>query len=176
LAAAGCRGDSFTTVDLFGRAAYPPGYGGGLGEVAPIANAPFQVRDLSRSAESGLIGTGLTDENGRYFATVPVTPAVSVTVLGEVRIAGLIDSRHGSVEKSFDGVTAIACQAGTAAVDDGSIDAVDLDQQRIANLEEAAAVVIQESPIDYTNADGSRAAAAKRVRELTNDGEHPIGG
>jgi hypothetical protein len=170
---AACKGDSFTTVDLAGRAAYPPGFRASLGQVAPI-NTQFQVVDLARRAEEQVVAQGQTNSEGEYSVTIPVTTSVAVIVLGEVRVSGLIDPRLGSVGKDFNGTTDIACEAGVTAVTEGAITHSQLDEERIQNLEEGAAVVVQEQAIDYTDSDGSRARAAQRVRELTDDGDHGV--
>lgn len=169
----GCSGDEFSTVILSGQATFPPEFTGRLGEVVPVSNTPFQVIDLARASNANLVATGATDPSGNYAITVPVTTSVAVVVLGEVRVSGLIDPRRGSVSKSFDGITDIACQAGVTALTEGAIDSTQLDEERISNLELAASVVAGQMTVDFSDADGSRTAAAAKVREITEDGDHP---
>ncbi len=167
---AGCSGDDVFFVDLTGRAVFPPEFSGGLGATRGVSDSPFVVLDLARIAPDNVVSSGTTDAEGNYATTIPVTFSAAVVILGEIRVSGLLDTREGSVSKNFDGITDVACQAGVTAINDGSITAFELDDGRIANLEAGAAVVLQQMTVDFTDADGSRTAAANKVREITLDG------
>ena len=176
LTLSGCASDDPRLVSLSGRAVFPTEFRTTLGEITPVSNAPVQVLDLARTPPEE-VATGITDAEGNYQVAVDPTPSVAVIVLGEIRVSGLIDASQGNVQKDFDGVTDVACEAGLTAILDGSITAQELNQGRIDILETAARQVINEGPIDFTNADGSRGAAAVKVREITGDGIRlPTGG
>lgn len=173
-AVSGCQSDTLTTVVLSGRGVYPPEVASGaLGEQEPVANAVFQVLDLTLPADNNIVSVGVTDIDGVYFTRINATPAVAVVMLGVVRVSGLIDSTVTAVTKDFNGVTDIACEAGVTAIYEGAILSFDLDQQRIANLEAGAAVALQQIDVDFTDEDGSRTAAVLLTRQLTDDGAHP---
>ena len=140
--------------------------------MAPAANKEVRVLDLTRGANGDPVAISATDSTGAYAVSIPITPSAAVIVLGDVRVSGLVDTRKGSVTKSFDGVTDIACQSGVTAIGDGSINASDLTEQRIAILEQTAAIVKTQINVDYTDSDKSLTAAANRVRELSDDGDH----
>jgi len=172
LALAGCNGDKVTLTTLSGNATYPPEFRGSLGAVEPVANEEVNVLDLSRGPSADPVAIAATDSNGNYLVSIPSTSAVAVIVLGDVRVSGLIDTRNGSVGKSFNGITDVACQAGVTAIGEGTINAADLTAERIQVLEQTAAIVITQINVDYTDADGSLTAAANRVRVLSDDGDH----
>ena len=67
----GCQSDDFTTVDLAGRAIYPPQLAPTLGEVVPARSVPFQVVDLGRAAGEDVVAPGQTDQNGGDLFSVP---------------------------------------------------------------------------------------------------------
>jgi len=169
---AGCDGDKATLISLNGTAVFPPEFRGALGALVPVSNAPVNVIDLQRGPASDPVAIAATDDKGAYAVNIPLTPSAAVLVLGAVRVSGLVDTRNGSVAKNFDGVTDVACQAGVTAVTEGALNASDLTKERIRILERTAQVVVAESHIDFTDADGSRTAAAARVRALSNDGDH----
>jgi len=87
-----------------------------------------------------------------------------------VRVSGLIPAEHNNEDKSLNGQTDIACEAGVQAVIDGDIVGNELDAQRIENLEAAAARFV--ATTDFTDP-LSVTASANQVRVLTDNGEHP---
>jgi len=172
LALASCDGDKVTLVTLTGKATYPVEFRGALGAVEPVANKEVRVLELARGPAADPVAISATDSAGNFAVSIPPTPSAAVIVLGDVRVSGLIDTRNGSVNKDFNGVTDVACQAGVTAIGDGSINATDLTAERIQILEQTAAIVVKQINIDHTDADGSLTAAANKVRELSDDGDH----
>jgi hypothetical protein len=85
-------------------------------------------------------------------------------------VSGLIPAETNSSDKDLNGQTDIACEAGVQAVADGDINGNDLDADRIANLEDAAARFV--ATTDFTDP-ASVTASATQVRLLTDDGDHP---
>lgn len=168
-----CKGDVVTSIFLTGQATFPPESALSLGEVTPVANTPFQVLDLARASGDELVAAGTTDASGNYAVTIAPSPVVAVVVLGEVRVSGLIDARNGDSQKSFNGITDIACEAGVGAIAAGLVDVPDMTSARIANLEAGAAKVLQEQEIDFSDLEGSVVPAAQRVLELTSNGANP---
>lgn len=163
----GGGGNDDVTIRGVGR--IPDSAGGGV-----AANQNFAAVDLAAIAGPPL-ATGTTDANGAYQATIEDNKRIFV-VINEarnqgngVRVSGLMDPDEQSA-KDFSGVTDIACEAGVTAVSEGALDPDDLDLERIANLEAAAATVA--GGVDFTNA-ASVTAAAAAVRALTNDGANP---
>ncbi len=172
VACVACQSDRLTTIVLSGNAFFPPEFTG-LGEQVPVANTEFAVLDLSLPGDNNVVSVGVTDINGTYFTRINPTPSVAVVVLGAVRVSGLIDSTKAVIQKNFNGVTDVACEAGVTAIADGSILPLELDESRIANLEAGAAIAIQQIAVDFTDDDGSRTAAVNLTRQLTNDGANP---
>lgn len=167
-----CGSDPTSTnaTKLSGRANFPTSLGGG-----PLANTEYQVIDLERPVEDRIVFIGRTDDLGSYAASIRPTSSAAVIVTGisqdtPVPISGLVNPSELEVFKNFEGITTIACFAGVFAIDDGSITAQQLDEQRIRNLELAAADFV-----DTTNFldQNSINAAANMVRQITNDGAHP---
>ena len=173
---ASCNSDKSVTVVLSGKATFPSEVSGPLGAV-PVSNASFSVLNLDGGTPNP-VAFGATDSGGNFAATVSAANVVAIVIqspppggaLGSVRVSGLIDSRNGSVAKNFDGVTDIACEAGVTSIVDGSVAAFRMDESRIAILEAAATQVIAELGVDYTDKE-SVSAAARRLREITNNGE-----
>ncbi|MCB0344266.1 MAG: hypothetical protein KDD66_04080 [Bdellovibrionales bacterium] len=168
----GCQSDKLTTIVLSGRALFPPEFTG-LGEQVPVANTDFAVLDLSLPGDSNVVAVGVTDIAGNYFTRINATPSVAVVVLGAVRVSGLIDTTSSFVEKAFDGITDVACEAGVTAIGEGKIFPFEMDAERISNLEAGAFMAVQQIAVDYTDSDGSRTAAVNLTRQLTDDGAHP---
>jgi hypothetical protein len=158
------------TVLLAGQAFLPPGVGGSSADrLVVAANAPVSVIDLSRPQATQVVATGTTDQEGRYSATVQSTSSAAVIVNSTVRVSGLLNPDEELVEKDFNGITDIACEAGVTAVRSGAITADQLDEDRISNLERAAEIYVENNPIDYSDR-AAVSAAAVAVREATADG------
>lgn len=166
---AGCQGDDFTTVDVQGRATFPPEFRSSLGLLDPVRNSPLQVVDLGRAGEITAVSS--TDDDGNYFVTIPPTVSAAVIVFGEVRVSGLVDVRFGSKTKSFDGITDVACEAGVTAVVEGAITSVELDEERINNFEAGARAYLAANSLNFADP-AAVTAAAQAVRVLTDDGAH----
>jgi hypothetical protein len=167
----GCGGGgngSSNRVSVSGNANFPNSVGGD-----PVADAPFIIIDPDRPDEP--LVSDVSTGDGRYFGIIRKTVSVAVLLTGivqgkSVRVSGLIPAETNSTEKLLNGQTDIACEAGVQAVIDGDITGNDLDADRIANLEDAAARF--EATTDFTNP-ASVTAAANQVRALTDDGDHP---
>ncbi len=124
------------------------------------------------------VASGKSDSNGSYefnlkgiLRIVIVFPPVS-TPTSDPRSSGLLSLTEGYTTKPLNDVTDLACQAGVTAITQGAVESEDMDAVRIANLELAAAQVISEDDPDFTNTD-EMSAAVQRVRDLTDDGDHP---
>ncbi len=167
----GNTGDNLITI--VGRASLPPQVSAAK---AFAANAPFQVIDLQRSPAKQVVFTGVTDDTGAFGVTLTQSRSLVVIVSGAVRVAGLVSGDAKEIEKEvlfskdFDGVTDVACEAGTNAIADGSLSPDDIMQERIANLEAAAALVAP--TVNYFEP-ASVTAGGQRVRDLTDNGDHP---
>jgi len=155
-------------VSVSGSANFPNSVGGG-----DVSGAPFVIIDPDRPNDP--LTSGVSTGDGRYFGIIRKTISVAVILTGvaqgsNVRVSGLIPADHNSTEKSLDGQTDIACEAGVQAVIDGDITGNDLDADRIANLENAAARFVATTNFKDPT---SVTAAANQVRALTDDGDHP---
>lgn len=167
----GCGGGgsgSSNRVTVGGDARFPVANGGG-----PVADAPFIIIDPARPNDP--LSSDVSTSAGHFFGIIRKTTSVAVILTGVVqgktiRVSGLLDANENNVDKQLDGQTDIACEAGVQAVIDGDIDEDDLDAERIANLEDAAADLVDDT--DFTNP-ASVTAAAAQVRARTNDGAHP---
>ncbi len=163
----GGKGSS-NRVTVAGDARFPAANGG-----AAVADTPFIIIDPDRPNDPLL--SDVSTNTGRFFGVIRKTVSVAVILNGVVagdaiRVSGLLDAEHNNVEKSLDGQTDIACEAGVSAVIDGAITGNELDAQRIANLEDAAARFV--ATTDFTDP-ASVTAAALQVRALTDNGAHP---
>lgn len=144
---------------------------------APQAARDFQILDLEAPADSEPVATGVTDSNGAFdvllrrvgLTYIVFPPSDSV---GEPRTSGLISLDNQQTQKTLNDFTDVACVAGVTAVLSGDLDPALLTQERIDNLESAAAFVIQRDNVDFTD-DDSVNAAAQEVRDITNDGANP---
>ena len=155
-------------VSVSGNANFPSQVGGG-----DVSDAPFVIIDPDRPNDP--LASGVSTSDGRYFGIIRKTISVAVLLSGvaqgsKVRVSGLIPAEHNSTEKTLNGQTDIACEAGVQAVIDGDINGNDLDADRIANLEGAAARFA--ATTDFKDP-AAVTAAANQVRALTNDGAHP---
>jgi hypothetical protein len=170
MVAGGCGGGgagSSNRVTVSGPANFPARNGG-----AAVANAGFIIIDPDRPTEPLL--SDVTTGDGRYFGVIRKTVSVAVVINGStggknIRVSGLIPAETNDNGKQLDDHTDIACEAGVAAVTDGSIGGDDLDAFRIQNLEDAAVRFV--ATTDFTNP-ASVTAAANQVRVLTDDGAH----
>jgi hypothetical protein len=170
LVAGGCGGNgagSSNRVTVSGAAVFPERNGGD-----PVADAGFSIIDPDRPTDP--LSDGTTTVDGRYFGVIRKTTSVAVIINGttggdKIRVSGLIPAEANDNGKQLDGHTDIACEAGVAAVADGSITGEELDAQRIQNLEDAAAKLV--AGVDFTNP-AAVTAAANQVRALTDDGAH----
>lgn len=171
LLVAGCGGNgsgSSARVTVAGTANFPEANSG-----AAVAGAPFVIIDPDHADDplSSAVSTG----DGRYYGIVRKGTSVAVILTGtvagdDIRVSGLIPTDSNNVDKNLNGQTDIACEAGVSAVIDGAISGDDLDAQRIAILEDAAAQFVDET--DFTDP-ASVTAAALQVRAVTNNGAHP---
>lgn len=169
--ATGCGGGgngSSNRVSVSGTANFPNANGGG-----EVARAPFIIIDPDRPDDP--VVSDVSTSDGRYFGIIRKTVSVAVLLTGvaqgdRIRVSGLIPAETNSTDKNLNGQTDIACEAGVQAVADGEINGNDLDEQRIANLENAAARFV--ATTDFTNP-ASVTASANQVRVLTNNGDHP---
>ncbi len=167
----GCGNDgagSSNKVTVSGDATFPVANGGG-----PVAAAPFVIIDPDRPNDP--LTSDVSTSVGHFFGIIRKTVSVAVILTGTVqgksiRVSGLLDATSNNTTKQLDGQTDIACEAGVQAVIDGDIEGNDLDQERIDNLEDAAARFV--ATTDFTDP-ASVTAAAAQVRALTNDGAHP---
>lgn len=155
-------------VSVSGTANFPNANGGG-----DVGDAPFIIIDPDRPNEPLISDVSTSD--GRYFGIIRKTVSVAVILTGVVqgdgiRVSGLIPAETNSTDKNLNGQTDIACEAGVQAVIDGDINGNDLDEERIANLENAAARFV--ATTDFTDP-ASVTASANQVRALTNNGDHP---
>jgi hypothetical protein len=168
----GCGGNgagSSNKVTITGNADFPAANGGG-----PVADAPFVIIDPDRPNDP--LSSDVSTTDGRFFGIIRKTISVAVILTGTVgndtiRVSGLISAESNNLdEKQLNGQTDIACEAGVQAVIDGDIVGNDLDEQRIAILEDAAARFV--ATTDFTDP-ASVTNAANQVRALTDNGEHP---
>ncbi len=155
-------------VSISGNANFPSSVGGGA-----VANTPFIIIDPDRPNDPLISDVSTGD--GRFFGIIRKTISVAVILSGvaqgsNVRVSGLIPAEHNNEDKSLNGQTDIACDAGVQAVIDGDINGNDLDADRIANLESAAARFV--ATTDFKDP-ASVTAAANQVRVLTDNGDHP---
>lgn len=137
----------------------------------------FVVKDVD-NISGPAVASGKSDSNGNYefnlkgiLRIVIIFPPVT-TPTSDPRSSGLLSLTEGYSNKALNAVTDLACQAGVTAITQGTVDSEDMDATRIANLEAGAALVIAEDDPDFTNADQMN-AAVQRVRDLTDDGDHP---
>ena len=163
----GGGGDS-NRVTVGGDANFPVENGGGR-----VADAPFIIIDPDRPNDP--LSSDVSTSSGHFFGIIRKTVSVAVILTGVVngqtiRVSGLLAAEENNVDKQLNGQTDIACEAGVQAVIDGDIAGNDLDAERIANLEDAAARFVDD--VDFTDP-ASVTAAAAQVRALTDDGEHP---
>lgn len=160
---------------VFGQAFLPPTVAPAN---TPAANAAFQVLDFQRNAAGDQVATGTTGADGSFDVTVNQSKVLAVIVNGQVRVSGLVaaadDNQKSLLElqKNFNGITDVACEAGVTAIGDGAVSAEDFDVTRIRNLEDGANVVIAQGNVDFTDP-ASVSAAARQVRVLTGNGEQP---
>lgn len=167
----GCGGGgagSSNRVTVGGDARFPVANGGGA-----VSNAPFVIIDPDRPNDP--LSSDVSTDVGHFFGVIRKTVSVAVILTGTVqgksiRVSGLLDATSNNTDKQLDGQTDIACEAGVQSVIDGDIQGNELDQNRIDNLEDAAARFV--AGTDFTNP-ASVTAAAAQVRALTNDGAHP---
>jgi len=170
LVVGGCGGGgagSSNRVTVSGPATFPARNGGGA-----VSDAGFVIVDPDQPNDP--IVSGVTTADGRFFGVIRKLPSVAVLISGTtggnaIRVSGLIPAESNDNGKGLDGHTDIACEAGVAAVTDGSITGDDLDPLRIQHLEDAAAGLV--ANVDFTNP-ASVTAAANQVRALTDDGAH----
>lgn len=167
----GCGGGgngSSNRVTVDGTANYPVANGG-----APVVNAAFVIIDPDRPNDP--LSSDVSTDLGHFFGIIRKTRSVAVILSGSVggdgiRVSGLIPAESNNDGKRLDGQTDIACEAGVQAVIDGDITGDDLDAQRIAILEAAAARFV--ATTDFTDP-ASVTSSANQVRALTDNGEHP---
>jgi hypothetical protein len=167
----GCGGGgagSSNRVTVTGDANFPVANGGGA-----VSNAGFVIIDPDRPNDP--LASDISTDVGHFFGIIRKTVSVAVILSGnvagdDIRVSGLIPAESNNNGKQLDGQTDIACEAGVQAVIDGDIGGDELDAQRIANLEEAAARFV--ATTDFTNP-ASVTASANQVRALTDNGEHP---
>lgn len=141
---------------------------------SPQPNREFQVIDLSTDEGNPKL-TGVSDENGAFefdAGNIKELIVLFAAQSSEPRSSGLVNVDDDVVMKELKDVTDIACQAGASAVGDGSIEAAAVTRERIENLEAAAAQVLAEGNVDFSDSD-SVTAAANEVRSRTNDGANP---
>ena len=141
------------------------------------AQRDFVVFDLAQPANAAPVATGKSDSNGKFefslkgilhvYIVFPPTSNPS-----DPRTSGLATLAGGDAVKTLKDETDIACVAGVTAVYSGGLDPALLDATRIANLEAAARIVIDQGGVDFSSSDSVNAAAAQ-VRTMTNDGAHP---
>jgi hypothetical protein len=166
----GCGGGagSSNRVTVSGDANYPVANGG-----QAVANAPFVIIDPDDQNDP--LASDVSTASGHFFGIIRKTVSVAVALNGSVqgqsiRVSGLLDAESNNATKQLDGQTDIACEAGLAAVADGSITGSELDSERIQNLEGAAVRFVPTT--DFTDP-ASVIASARQVRILTDDGAHP---
>lgn len=171
LLVAGCGGNGSggsPRVTVAGTANFPDANSGGL-----VSNSPFVIIDPDDANDP--LNRAVTTPDGRYYGIVRKGTSVAVIITGtvagdDIRVSGLIPTSSNNTDKNLNGQTDIACEAGVQAVIDGEISGDELDAQRIAILEDAAAQFVDET--DFTDP-ASVTAAANQVRAITNNGAHP---
>jgi hypothetical protein len=169
LAGCGSNGNGGSNkVTVAGDAVFPQANGG-----AAVANAPFVIIDPDRPNDP--LSADVSTASGRFFGVIRKTVSVAVILTGAVgsdsiRVSGLIPAESNNTDKGLNGQTDIACEAGVQAVIDGDITGEELDAQRIAILEAAAAQFVDDT--DFTDP-ASVTAAANQVRAITDNGAHP---
>ena len=141
-----------------------------------VANTSYQILDLEKSFATQTVADDFTDANGNFSVVITQSKLVVVIVSGVVRVSGLIvadpgAAKDGDVGKTLDGVTDVACEAGVTAITDGSLEADDFDNERVANLEAGAALVEATNSVNFYDP-ASVTAAAALVRQITDDGDH----
>lgn len=143
----------------------------------------FVVVDLAKSdnpdteVDETVVATGVSDALGAFsakfgldvsnvFVAFPATDS-------EPRTSGLFSVLEGDVRgKDLEDFTDIACVAGARIVGEGVVPALQMDGQRIANLEAGAREVLATQSVDFNDPD-SFDAAVQRTRALTSDGSTP---
>jgi hypothetical protein len=163
LVAVGCSGGSGSgSRTLRGTATFPELVGGG-----PVARSRFIVLDL-RQPGAPMIAEGRSDDAGNW--AVPNAEDLAVAVIFQradnakgVRVSGLAEPGETGLEKSLDGQTDIACEAGVTAVLQGLITGFDVNKNLILRLEAMTERFV--TTTDYRNPQAV-SDAALQVRRL----------
>jgi hypothetical protein len=141
------------------------------------AARPFTVKNLA-DFSGPAVASGTSDSNGNYSFTVNgplylvILFAAQTAPTSDPGISGLSSVAEGNDNKPLDDVTSLACAAGVTAVSEGTVQPSEMNRLRISYLEDAAEQVIAEDDPDFTNS-AEFNAAVERVRDLTDDGDHP---
>lgn len=132
--------------------------------------------DDEGAVQSAQVGT--TDAQGNFVVDVEAQAVIAIVVSGttndgDTEISGLFNPDQPMISKDLNVATSVACIAGLSAIGDGSITDEQLDETRVANLEDAAVDYIAANP-DFDSYESAQVdAAVAAVRSATDDGAHP---
>lgn len=179
LIALGCSSDGGNQVGtnlsrVLGRALAPES-----DQPVPLANETVVLLTYDDEGKIVNAEVGTTDENGEFQVDVEAQAVIALVVNGttedgDAEISGLYNPEPGgTLEKVLDPATSIACVAGLSAIGEGSITQGQLDEDRVANLEDAAEGYIQANPDFDFYSESDRMTAVEAVRTATDDGANP---
>lgn len=141
----------------------------------PLGKAPVTLIDFADDAVGRNLRTmvvGETDEEGNFNVSVQGQEIIAIVVAGTVdgqsyRSSGLVQAGKSSINKNFNAVTDIACEAMIGAINRGELAPNTVSQRQIDVLEEAAKSEVPN--VDFTDPT-SVSAAARRIAAATANG------
>jgi len=162
---------------ILGQAFAPETDGDETKEV-PLEGATVVLLEYDEEGKLQGATVGTTDADGNFQVDAQAQAVVVVQVAGmtndgETSVEGLFNPDQPMITKDLDPATSVACGAGVTAIGDGSITQEELDETRVANLEDAARAYIAATPeFDFYDPD-QVSAAVGAVRVATDDGANP---
>jgi len=162
---------------ILGQAFAPETDGDETKEV-PLEGATVVLLEYDEEGKLQGATVGTTDADGNFQVDAQAQAVVVVQVAGmtndgETSVEGLFNPDQPMITKDLDPATSVACGAGVTAIGDGSITQEELDETRVANLEDAARAYIAATPeFDFYDPD-QVSAAVDAVRIATDDGANP---
>ena len=144
----------------------------------PLEGATVVLLEYDEEGKLQGATVGTTDADGNFQVDAQAQAVVVVQVAGmtndgETSVEGLFNPDQPMITKDLDPATSVACGAGVTAIGDGSITQEELDETRVANLEDAARAYIAATPeFDFYDPD-QVSAAVDAVRIATDDGANP---
>ncbi len=137
---------------------------------APVTLIDFADDNVGRNLRTMVVGE--TDEEGNFNVSVQGQEIIAIVVNGTVdgqsfRSSGLVQAGKSSINKNFNAVTDIACEAMIGALNRGELVPNTVTQRQIDVLEEAAKTEVPN--VDFTDP-ASVSAAARRIAAATANG------